>query len=187
VKHQIQRWIKLLKRDKQRAGLMMGLAAVGMLLWGRLLLKQVPQTASADDKPAWLADAEAEVGKSLVGLREVVSLVKPSNPDRDPFLLDPNRYKPLLSEGDLLNGAKLDEELTDEAKRMLVVNTAKGLRLQSITLGEVPAVFINGRLIRLGGSIEGFELLNCNERSVVLVKHGVKVRLSMNSAKNRNR
>ena len=33
--------------------------AVGLLLWGRLLLKEVPQTASAVDPPAVVQPAEA--------------------------------------------------------------------------------------------------------------------------------
>lgn len=178
MKDQINHWIKVLKRDKKQAGMVLGLLAVGLLLWGRLLLKQVPQTASAGDKPAWLVEAEAE---ALVnnGLGPAVSLNKPAKLDRDPFRLDPNRYSRALSEDDLLSGAKYEEVLTDESKRMAVVEAAAELELQSITQGEVPAAFINGRLIRIGSSIQGFELLTCDERSAVLSKHGVKVRLGM--------
>lgn len=180
MKDQINQLIKFLKKDKKQTGMVLGLAAVGLLLWGRLLLKQVPQTASAEDKPAWLveAEADAEAGANNDG-RPVVSLNKPLKLERDPFRLDPNRYSRSLSEDHLLSGAKYEEVLTDEAKRMAVVEAAAELELQSITQGEVPAAFINGRLIRIGGSINGFELLTCDERSAVLEKHGVKVRLGM--------
>ena len=182
MKYQIQRLINAAKRDKQQTGTVLGLIAVGMLLWGRLLLKQVPQTASADDKPAWLAEVEAEVQGQVIGPRgAALVLTIPVAPSRDPFLLDSNRYKRALLDDNLINGAKLDEELTDDAKRERVVEEAHQLRLQSITMGDVPAAFINGRLIRINGSIDGFELLTCDERSAVLVKHGIKVRLGMGS------
>lgn len=168
--------IDFLMRDKKQAGMVLGLAAVGMLLWGRLLLKQVPQTASADDRPAWLVEAESDLeGRA----KTVVSLAKPKLLERDPFKLDPNRYTRVLSEQDLVSGAKLEEGLTDEVIQMAVVKSAAKLELQSITQGEVPAAFINGRLIRIGGSINEFVLLACDERSAVLEKHGVRVRLGM--------
>ncbi|MEM1381886.1 MAG: hypothetical protein AAF911_02870 [Planctomycetota bacterium] len=176
MKDKLNYLIEVLKRDKKQTGMVLGLAAVGMLLWGRLLLKQVPQTASADDKPAWLLEAEADV---QAGPKQVVSLKKPPLLERDPFRLDPNRYSRALSEEDLVNGAKYEEGLTDEAKRMAVVEAAAELELQSITQGEVPAAFINGRLIRIGGSINGFVLLTCDERSAVLEMHGIRVRLGM--------
>jgi hypothetical protein len=59
------------------------------------------------------------------------------------------------------------------------VNAAAELRLQSITSGEVPAAFINGRLVRPGGTILGFTLVRCDERSAVLEKQGIQVRLGM--------
>ncbi|MEM1109403.1 MAG: hypothetical protein AAGH99_12025 [Planctomycetota bacterium] len=176
MKDKMHEILSLILRDKKQTGMVLGLAAVGMLLWGRLLLKQVPQTASADDKPAWLIEVERDLEDKP---RLVVVVPKPALLERDPFRLDANRYSRSLSEEDLLNGAKLEEVLTDEAKRMAVVDAAAGLELQSITQGEVPAAFINGRLIRIGGSIEGFELLTCDERSAVLEKHGIRVRLGM--------
>ncbi len=176
MKDKILYLIDVLKRDKKQTGMVLGLAAVGMLLWGRLLLKQVPQTASADDKPAWPVEAEADLKE---GPKPVVSLKKPLLLDRDPFKLDPNRYSRALSEEVLVSEAKFEAVLTDEAMRMAVVESAAELELQSITQGEVPAAFINGRLVRIGGSINGFELLTCDERSAVLEKHGIRVRLGM--------
>ena len=49
------------------------------------------------------------------------------------------------------------------------------------TLGDVPAAFINGRLIRVGQSVEGFVLLGCNERTALLEKDGIKIRLGLGS------
>ena len=179
MKQFLNRWLDTIRRDKRQAGLVLSLTAVGLLLWGRLLLKQVPQTASADEKPTWLEQAENELVTSSPVNQQLVELAEPPTPTRDPFLLDPNHYKIKLSEDSGLKQAKSEEQATDEMQRMAVVKAAAGLRLQSITQGEVPAAFINGRLIRLGGSIEGFTLLSCDERSAVLEKHGTKVRLGM--------
>ena len=170
---QLIRWVN---RDRRQAGMVVGLMAVGMLLWGRLLLKQVPRTASADDKPAWLVEVEAE---SAPGEREAVTVVRPSALDRDLFRLDPSRYLRTVPIKEMSKEAKLPEPVSDEALRMSVAKAAEGLRLQSVTLGDVPAAFINGRLIRVGSHIEGFELRSCDERSAVLEKDGIRVRLRM--------
>jgi CHASE2 domain-containing sensor protein len=170
------------KRDRKQAGLMVALLAVGLLLWGRLLLKQVPQTASADDKPAWLEEVELEPADPDRP-RETVRLRRPGEPTRDPFRLDVQKYPRTLSEDSVLSEAKSEEQLTDEDLRMTVVRAAEGLRLQSLTQGEVPAAFISGRLVRVGQTIEGFTLLACDERSAVLEKHGIRVRLGMGSTR----
>ena len=174
----IQERIARLLRDKRQAGLVFGLSAVGLLLWGRLLLKQVPQTASADDTPQWLQEVEAEL-KDAAPRRVTVRLPHIGPVGRDPFLLDPAWYPKTLSEDSLVKQAKSEEEVTDESRQMAVVKAAGELKLQSLTQGEVPAAFINGRLIRIGASIDGFTLLSCDERSAVLVKDGVRVRLNI--------
>ncbi|MEM6459755.1 MAG: hypothetical protein AAF710_10235 [Planctomycetota bacterium] len=168
-----------IRADGKRAAAAALLLTAGMLLWGRLLLKQVPQTASADDKPAWLMEVEAEAEARPAEARAVVEADRPGPLGRDPFLLDPKRYRRALSEEEVVSGAKLPAAMSDEAKRMAVAEAAAELRLQSVTLGEVPAAFINGRLVRLGGTIEGFTLTACDERSAVLERHGVRVRLRM--------
>lgn len=186
MKQRIRDIINTMLRDKKQTGMIVGLAAVGLLLWGRLLLKQVPQTASADDKPQWLVEVESEVSQ-ISADRPLVTLPKPNKPTRDLFLLDPNGYQKVLSEDSELREAKLVEEVTDEERRMAVVDAAAELTLQSITLGDVPAAFINGRLIRVGRSINGFVLVSCDERSAVLEKDGIKVRMGMGSSRRRNR
>ena len=186
MKQRIRDIIERMLRDKKQAGLIVGLAAVGLLLWGRLLLKQVPQTASADGKPQWLVEVEAEIALPEAH-KAIITLSKPDKPARDLFLLDPAGYEKALSEDSELRGAKLVEEVTDEERRMAVADAAAELRLQSVTLGEVPAAFINGRLIRVGRSIDGFVLVSCDERSAVLEKDGFKVRLGMGSGRPRNR
>lgn len=173
-----RRALDWLARDKKQAGTVIGLVTVGMLLWGRLLLKQVPQTAAATDTPQWLLEVQAET-RTANPEKVIVRLPRIHPPDRDPFLLDPTQYPRTLSEDSLLKQAKSVEEVTDESKQMAVVKAAGQLRLQSITQGDVPAAFINGRLVRIGAAIDGFTLLSCQERSAVLEKDGIRVRLNI--------
>ena len=167
-----------LLQDKKQTGMVLGLSAVGLLLWGRLLLKQVPQTASADDTPQWLQEVEAELRDAPLR-RVTVRLPRIGPIAGDPFMLDPSRYTRTLSEDSVLKQAKSGGEVTDEARQMAVVQAAGELKLQSLTQGEVPAAFINGRLIRVGASIDGFTLLSCDERSAVLIRDGIRVRLNI--------
>ena len=176
--------IERLLADRKRAGVVLGLGAVGLLLWGRLLLKQVPQTASADDTPQWLQEVEAELQDTFAS-GPAVRLAPPPPPHRDPFALDPAFYPETLSEDSEDEPAKLPLALTDEARQRAVVQAAGELRLQSLSQGKVPAAFINGRLVRLGGTVDGFTLLRCDDRSAVLSKDGFQVRLNMSQRSTR--
>lgn len=43
-----ERWSTWLLADRKRLGLMCGVLTVGLLFWGRLLLKDVPKVATAE-------------------------------------------------------------------------------------------------------------------------------------------
>ena len=47
--------------------------------------------------------------------------------------------------------------------------------------GGLAAIVINGELLRVGDSIEGFELVSFNERSAKLTREGLTFLLKMNS------
>ena len=162
--------------DKKKLGLMVGLMAVGLLLWGRLMLKQVPQVATADDGLAVAAAADMAQRPDRV----TVKLLSPGPLDRDLFALAADHYRalPKAPEKDLTL-PKSEPEASDDSVRRAVLEDARGLRLQSVTLGDVPAAIINGRLVRLNGLIDGFTLLHCDERSAVLERDGLKVRIRM--------
>lgn len=178
MKEQLNNFVEQLTADKKKLGLIVVLVAVGLLMWGRLLLKQVPQTASANDGP----EVAVETGNSSDALdtkRSLVSLDIPQSLQRDLFLLDPSRYSPTSNKNDDDDDQKSLSLSTDESLQTAVVNAARGLQLQSVTLGDVPAAFINGRLVRVNGEIDGFKLLHCDERSAVLIRQGIKVRIKI--------
>jgi hypothetical protein len=61
-----------------------------------------------------------------------------------------------------------------------VLEQARSLQVQSVVKhGAAPKALINGRLVNVGETIEGFEIVSIRERSVVARKQGVLVRLSM--------
>lgn len=174
----IQQIVHELKHDRKKLGIVVSLLAIGVLMWGRLLLKQVPKTASAvGDGAVASAAGSDDAWPDRQG--QVVTLSPAPALQRDLFLLDPNRYSrtaPVVEDNFV---AKSPNLTSDDVVRMAVVSAAEKLRLQSVTLGEVPAAFINGKLIRVGGTIEGFRLLSCDERSAVLESRGIKIRLIM--------
>jgi len=174
----LKQLIEELKSDRKKLGVVVGLVAVGMLMWGRLLLKQVPKTASATDGNQAVAASDA-VDASAKRMRQTITLTQPAQMDRDLFLLDPSRYSRTPNHSDEEFSEKLPGLTSDGALQMAVVQAAVELELQSVTQGDVPAAFINGRLIRVGQSIEGFVLLECDERTAVLERGGIKVRIKM--------
>ena len=48
----LKAWYKALIADKKRLSMTLGLLAIGLLLWGRLLIKDLPKTAVADPTAA---------------------------------------------------------------------------------------------------------------------------------------
>ena len=169
----IRRLMRRLTADKRKLGVMLGLAAVSLLLWGRLILKDVPRTVSAND---WAAASSDPFG----GPRETVYLDLPPDLKRNLFVFDPKPYKRTKSEEDDPDGPKTQDPAADEsARRAAIVKDARELRLASVVSGSKPHAMINGLLVMPGQKIEGFTLLQVSERTVMLEKDGIRIRLRM--------
>lgn len=175
-------WIETLKRqalaDKKKAAAMIALVAVGLLLWGRLLLKEVPKTATAG--PDAVASAAGEAIEPLPTPRSEVAVDWPDGLSRDLFAFDANRYRRTTSGNELGEQAKSPQPMTDRDLRIETVRRrARSLTLQSVVSGARPRAMINGRLMEAGQSVEGFELIEIHERSVILRMQDVRIRLGM--------
>ncbi len=168
-----------LRASPVKTGVIALLLASGLLLWGRLLLKEVPRTASADDPIGVRLSAFGEAGKSESALSNALKLEEPGPLARDLFGLDPNRYRRTAEQQEQASEAKLDHLGTEDTLRAAVVSAARQLRMTSVLEGEEPVVMINNRPLRRGDTIAGFTVLAFEGRSVVLEKQGVKVRLSL--------
>ena len=188
MKTKMNRLWRQMTADKKKFGILCTMMAVGLLLWGRLiLLEDVPKIATADD-PASQGQTEGSAGddegtagfagKIVLPPLAQVSVTLSEDLPLNLFAFRHNRYKPLPEEESGDDGAQLTGSTDDERKQELV-EMARSLRLQSVIQGESPAIVINGEVLRVGDSIEGFEIVSFNERSAILTREGLKFKLMM--------
>jgi hypothetical protein len=185
VKHHLDNLIRQVTADKKKLSVMLCALALGLLLWGRLLLQGVPRTATADDpvKTAQKADNkgdDAEPSSQNDQPLAVVHVDLPAMPGRDLFGIDPSRYKrnPEASPQALV--AKSTQVTPDEDPKVAAVRQeAMELRLESVVTGTKPRAYINGRLLAPGDEYEGFTLIQVTDRHVLLTKYGFIIRLRM--------
>ena len=186
MKTKLNRMWRQVTADKKKFGILCSMVAVGLLLWGRLiLLEDVPKIATADpnaaaqpgqtpEGQAQTADTSAPVLPSLPTVATALS----EDLTLNLFAFRHNRYKPLPTEESEGNGSQLTGSTDDERKRELV-ELARSLRLQSVIQGASPAIVINGEVLRVGDSIDGFELVSFQEGSAILTRGGLKFKLKM--------
>ncbi len=186
----MEKMIQDLKRqllaDKKKLGVVVGLLAVGLLLWGRLLLKEVPKTATAVPQPAAGASAAAN-GQDRADLPEdddryrvTVVMTMPTDLPRDVFALDKTAYRKAKSTSTRKYEPKPQADTPDKEFRVArAIEAARDLRLEGVIFGDDPSVIINGELLRQGQTIEGFTIHKIEERKVVLEMDGVHIRMSM--------
>ncbi len=184
MKEKFEELKKQLIREKKKAGLLVLLLAIGLLFWGRLMLKQVPRTATAKPTTTAAATPPASPAAKAAAARadkpEVV-IEGDLTMDRDMFALDVTRF---LSAGgaDTPVDADASGDLTQndmDFQRAVIREEAGKLQLQSVMLGASPRVMINGRLLGIGDAIDGFKIQAIHDRRVVLEKQGYRVFRSM--------
>lgn len=177
--------VRELKADRKKLGLVIGLVAVGLLLWGRLLLKDVPRTATATPPiAAATAGGEAPAEVPAIDTRrqyaETVIVRIPPDLPRDMFAMDTSSYRKTEIDAPVPLEPKVQSPAVDkEFRRAKVREAASGLQLEGIVLGEQPAAIINGELFQAGQTVEGFLVTEIEDRKVVLEMDGIRVRMSM--------
>jgi len=185
VKHLLENLIHQATADKKKLGIMLCALALGLLLWGRLLLQGVPRTATADGPAKTAQDADSKPnpdGQSLQNDKPipVVQIDLPSSPGRDPFGINPSRYKRNPKATRDASAAKSTQVTPDEDPGTAAVRReAMELRLESVVTGTRPRAYINGRLLAPGDEYEGFKLIQVTDRHVLLTKYGLIIRLRM--------
>lgn len=187
MKIKLNRMWRQATADKKKFGILVTMMTVGLLLWGRLiLLEDVPKIATADPDaagqtpgptPEGQPSADSEAMPVLPPLEEVAVTLSEDLP-LNLFAFRHNRYKPLPSEDSADEGSQLTGSTDDERKRELV-ELARSLRLQSVIQGNSPAIVINGEVLRVGDSIEGFEIVSFDERSAKLTREGLTFLMKM--------
>ena len=171
-------------KDPKKLGVLVVLVAVGLLLWGRLLLKQVPQTATAEPVPVQTGNGMAELVENptkSASAEPFLELSLSQTLTRDLFAIDRGEYR--RSEkfhNPEAQRPKSGFDLSDEFLRSASVrNAAEKLTLQSVMMGEQPRAMINGQLLALNQGVEGFTLIEVGERHVLLENKGIIIRLKM--------
>lgn len=176
----LRRLIRVVTADKKKLSIMMALMAVGLLMWGRLLLKNVPRSAVADDKnPVAHSGAAGIGGPSVKRPRVVVDL--PTQVDRDLFAPHPLLLPAVIDRVvPAVGPEKSRPDSADGVDRAEVVRRASlGLQLQTTMLGDHPQALINGVLVSPGQKVQGFELIEVRPRGVVLEMAGIRLNLEM--------
>ncbi len=178
--------------DKRKLGVMFALLCVAMLLWGRLLLKDVPRSAVAEPAASQAPDTEPDKNidsgpstpQSRLADRPVIQVSLVDRVARDPFAFDPTRFPRIGNEDETAAvRTKLVEEPTDDDQQRqshkAIELAARRLNLQSTLLGAQSRAMINGQLLSVGESIQGFELIDVRSRQVTVRKDNVEVVLEM--------
>ena len=192
MKRKLNRMWRQVTADKKKFGILCTMMAVGLLLWGRLiLLEDVPKIATADpnaqqqnaaDQNQPEGQATAEKAPVLPPL-PVVQASLSEDLTLNLFAFRHNRYKPLPSDESDGTGVQSSHTADDkEERKRELVEMARGLRLQSVIQGKSPAIVINGEVLRVGDSIEGFELVSFNDRSAKVTREGLTFLLKMFSS-----
>ena len=194
-----KRLVVELKADKKKAGLVAVLTIVAIFMGIRLAVSQggkngsSPSEASASvsDLPSggWgtvpYALGEGSVaGQSAEALRRTKYI---KNIDRRIVrdIFEPNQaFFPLQdqqkSTPKLQNVAPVGNPVNERAAHENVIaEQAASLSLQTIIVGSVPTAIINGRVLRVGDWINGFEIVEITAQSCVVCKEKVQVRLDM--------
>jgi hypothetical protein len=178
----IKRIKRQLMADKKKLGMLMTLMALGLLLWGRLLLQPVPRTAVADPKTIALA-APAPMSTEPVihhTARRTVHASLKSSVDRDLFAIRSELF-PRTEGQDIPETGKSQTQTSDDSQHQsrAIEAQAKALKLQSTLLGNRPRALINGVLLEVGQTIAGFEVIQIAPRQVTIRKNDTLIQLEM--------
>lgn len=183
MKRKLNRIWRQMTADKKKFGILTTMLAVGLLLWGRLiLLEDVPKIATADPGSEQAAKSDAD-GAKKTKVKAPFAEVKVDLVDDlavNLFAFRHDRYKPLPIEN--VDGSEVDigNPGDDESvRRRLLEERLSSLRLQSVIQGPKPVIVVNGRLLRVGQKIDGFEVVSVNARSVELVRENLEFTLRM--------
>lgn len=176
--------------DKRKLVMVTSLLAVALLLWGRLLLKDVPRTAVAD--PDQTAEAQAPSPRTTPAPQTdrpaVVLPERALSGYRNIFAADPIYFPQFHQDPTEPEKVKtapkstpdpVDENERQRAIRELVLAEAGRLTLQSTMLGRRDRALINGTLLEVGQSIHGFELKSVQTRQATLIRQGIEITLEM--------
>ncbi|MFA6133707.1 MAG: hypothetical protein WC869_06785 [Phycisphaerae bacterium] len=167
-----------LKRDKKKALTLGVLLCVGLVVFGKLIFKGVPSSAAA--APLVVAASPAPTEPALTNSADESAV----DPSRDKYLreIDTTIQRDIFSApaGLFPSGvaASVQPDNHDEAAKA-ADDQVRGMTLQSTILSASPTAIINGKVLKIGSQIGGFQVMEITSGSVTLEKADVKVVLEM--------
>ncbi len=186
-------WIQIVS-DRKRFGLLCAMLAIGLLLWGRIIVtSNLPRTAVADPSPSATGPTPASAGTDGSDKRggPAVRVMLARTPGRDPLVISNLHFpkptpvvllgqeNPKFGPDGAENGEQADARLTEELRQLVA-------RLKLDGVMEKTMAVINGRTFRLHSWIPAgkpgqalFQLTEIGHRSVTLVCEGRRFRLRM--------
>ncbi len=175
----IRRLVQNQVSGNRKLGVIVALTAISLLLWGRLMLKNVPRTVSANWGQPLQADniiSGCDYGKGV--FLDIPHI--PGQVEYGLFKFVPKSYKQTLKVKDESGEAKNTDPVVDGHLRSLaVIEAAQELRLNKVAMGTKPHAMINGLLVMPGQNIEDFTLVRILDQAVVLKKDGIRIRIRM--------
>ena len=178
-KQKLDRLIATLTADKKKLMMMLALVMVGLLLWGRLLLKPVPRSAIADPDPKItdVGDGPSNNQSRPHVDRPTVFVDLSDHAVRDIFAMDSSFYERIQSDTENTGPEKSDPGNADNTEDP----DRPQLGLDELTLDALMGnvVVINGQVVKPGRKIGGWELIKIGHRHVVLQWKDEQVELKM--------
>ena len=179
--------MRSVRADKAKWATMCLFMALGLLLWGRLLLKDIPRVVTATDEliGGVVGLEMGGMGDVSMGVRkgwEGVELGVLPRIVRDLFAVNPRYFEVIDADTEKASTqAKSDQITVDDGNGpgRRIGREAARLILQSTLLGVSPRALVNNRLLEVGDAVEGFTLLEVGIRQARLQKDGVIVVLKM--------
>jgi hypothetical protein len=163
--------VKVLRSpDLRRRAVFVALAVVAAIMWARHLLPR----RSGDEGPSESAPANAIAPAPMNGLHAECGVVVtwPIVIERDPFTSELF----VAARAETVQARPAAGAIADEAVRVLDV--------QAIAfIGSSPKLIINGKVRRIDEVIEGFRIVRCEHRSVIVEKDAVQVTVPLRSSR----
>jgi hypothetical protein len=178
------RLLQELKRDKKRAAVLALLAVVGLIVVGRLVLKQVGSAAAKDSPPPVAASDPSVANRGWQpGGRETRHddyLTQIDTTIKRDIFAPPDQYFPPVAapkkEVAIVNGQTMEK-----AEKEIIEKDAAAMTVESTILSSIPKAIINGQLVQVGDTMNGFRIVEIASRRVTLERNGVTVTLEMKS------
>ncbi len=184
-------WIQIVS-DRKRFGLLCAMLAIGLLLWGRIIVtSNLPRTAVADPDATGSTPLSAGTNGTDKRGAPTIHVMLARTPRRDPLVISSRHFpkptpvvllgqeNPKFGPDGAENGEQADARLTEELGRLVA-------RLKLDGVMEKTMAVINGRTFRLHSWIPAgkpgqalFQLTEIGHRSVTLECEGRRFRLRM--------